>query len=140
MLSTFAYEAAGTPTYPAFPAPSDLRGPNVEGKTRAPARRGREAVSTDGAVCNDGVTAGLSHLERTWPAVLLRPSFETPAFGRAPQDEALLRGEILDPHGEEPARSGRLEPLRSNRLTFFEEPYAIPLGDTGTNFARPMGI
>jgi len=36
------------------------------------------------------------------------PSFETRAM-RAPQDEAVMRGAISDPHGEE-ARKHRLEP------------------------------
>src|SRR5215468_8273952 len=36
-----------------------------------------------------------------WWAVSLRPILRDARLWRAPQDEVLFRGEILDPHGEE---------------------------------------
>ena len=48
--------------------------------------------------------------------VSLRPILRDARFQRAPQDEVLFRGEILDPHGEE---------RRLRRVSNHEAEYAI---------------
>lgn len=45
--------------------------------------------------------AGLSHMKGTWSVASLRSILRDARFRRAPQDEVVFRGEILDPHGEE---------------------------------------
>jgi len=54
--------------------------------------------------------------------VSLRPILRDARFQRAPQDEALFRGKILNPHGEEPAkRASRTMKARHFRKPSFGE-------------------
>jgi hypothetical protein len=45
---SFRTRGCGRNTRPAFPVPSEFRGQDLPGKTRAQARRDREAVSANG--------------------------------------------------------------------------------------------
>jgi hypothetical protein len=55
--------------------------------------------------------------------VSLRPILRDTRFQRAPQDEVLFRGEILDPHGEE----RRLRRVSNHEAEYAIGPYAIAL-------------
>jgi hypothetical protein len=55
--------------------------------------------------------------------VSLRPILREARLWRAPQDEVLFRGEILDPHGEE----RRLRRVSNHEAEYAIGPYAIAL-------------
>jgi hypothetical protein len=55
--------------------------------------------------------------------VSLRPILRDARFQRAPQDEVLFPGEILDPHGEE----RRLRRVSNHEAEYAIGPYAIAL-------------
>jgi hypothetical protein len=71
---------------PAFPAPSDLRGRNISGKPRAPARRDREAAFADDALFENRIRGNSSRTN----APHFRPSsFATGSARRAARVHAL---------------------------------------------------
>ena len=66
-------------------------------------------------------SAGQSHLQRTLVGGFLAAILRDARLWRAPQDEVLFRGEILDPHGEK-RRSRRVS---NHEATYAAGPYAI---------------
>src|SRR4029077_4713172 len=69
-----------------------------------------------------------------WWVASLRPILRDARLWRAPQDEVLFRGEILDPHGEE----RRLRRVSNHEAKYAIGPYAIalPQEGRGKNYPR----
>jgi hypothetical protein len=65
--------------------------------------------------------------------VSLRRNLRDARFQRAPQDEVLFRGEILDPHGEE----RRLRRVSNLEAEYAIGPYAIALPLAGRGSTLP---
>jgi len=71
--------------------------------------------------------AGQLHLKRKLVGGFLAAILRDARLWRAPQDEVLIRCEILDPHGEE-RRSRRVS---NHEAEYAAGPYAIPLPASG---------